>query len=389
MKKIWQVTQQKHIISTAKQDKVLFGSGVEKTIPYILGDDFVNNAKKDGVVESINSEEELAVLKYNDGSKEVIDLSTNLAKNSNGGFFTTNKKSMVVKEGEKFKVNDIIAKNDGYFLGDTKDTISYSTGKLCKIAIASADYTYEDSSIVTNKLTTDMSSKISMKKDIVLGPNTNIEYLVKKGDMIKTGESLVVFENSFEDQSINDLLDKIGTDFKESIKDLSKNILKSKYTGEIVAVNIYYNRDIEEFSPSIQNIIKEYNAKGNAKKKLINSINTEGFSDIELPSTEKQPPGKIKGTEVDGILIEIYIEYVDDLGVGDKITYYTALKTIISDIIKEGEEPFSTYRESEDIDAIVSPLSIVSRMTLDIYSALFLNKLLIEMKNQVKDIFYS
>lgn len=63
----------------------LFGNGVEKTLPYILSDDFVFKAKNDGVVEKIDKKNELVILKYNDGNKDIIDISENLAKNSNGG----------------------------------------------------------------------------------------------------------------------------------------------------------------------------------------------------------------------------------------------------------------------------------------------------------------
>jgi hypothetical protein len=81
-----QTTQQKHIIPTRKQSKPLFGSGVEKTIAHILSDDFVFRAKEDGVVESINEEDEFAVVRYKSGNKDIIDLSEVMSKNSNGGF---------------------------------------------------------------------------------------------------------------------------------------------------------------------------------------------------------------------------------------------------------------------------------------------------------------
>jgi len=89
-----QVTQQKHVIPVAKQNKLLFGSGVEKTIPYILGDDFVAKAKKDGMVESIDEKNHIAILKYNDGTKDIVDISRQLAKNGNGGLDTVHVKPL-------------------------------------------------------------------------------------------------------------------------------------------------------------------------------------------------------------------------------------------------------------------------------------------------------
>jgi RNA polymerase Rpb2, domain 6 len=293
---------------------------------------------------------------------------------------------MIGKQGSKFKSGDILAKNPSYFLGDKAEDVTYTTGKLCKIAITSADFTYEDSSIITDNLSKDLSTKISMKKEISLGVNANIDYMVKKGDLVKTGDPLIVFENSFEDSSLNQLLDKLGSDFNETISELSKNKMSSKYTGKIVDVVMYYNRDIEEFSPSVQKILKSYikDAKGRAKKM---KEHTDDVTSANLHPTQKQDGYKIKGVEVDGLLIEIYIEYDDELGVGDKVTYYTALKTIISDVIPQGEEPFSENDPDENIEAIMSPLSIISRMTIDIYGALYLNKTLIHLKREVEKIY--
>lgn len=381
-----QTTQQKHIIPTTKQSKPLFGSGVEKTVAYILSDDFVFRAKDDGVVESIDEEHEVVIIKYKNGKKDVIDLSETLAKNSNGGFYLANRKELIVKVGQKFKKEDILAKNPSYFLGNKPNDITYTTGKLCKVAIASADYTYEDSSIITESLSSDLSTKITMKKELALGINANIDFMVKKGDMVKTGDPLIIFENSFEDKSLNQLLDKLGTDFNETINELSKNKISSKYTGKIVDVIMYYNKDIEEFSPSVQKVLKEYIKESKKKADLVKSV-TDDASSVNIKPTQKQNGFKIKGTEVDGLLIEIYIEYEDELGVGDKITYYTALKTIVSDVIQKGEEPFSEYNPEEKIEAIMSPLSIVSRMTVDIYNALYLNKAIMHLKEGVRKIY--
>ena len=80
-----QVQQTKHIIPVEVQNKPLVRSGVEKTLPYIIGNDFIFVAKDDGVVEKIDNVNEFAVLSYKNGKKDVIDLSTVQAKNSNGG----------------------------------------------------------------------------------------------------------------------------------------------------------------------------------------------------------------------------------------------------------------------------------------------------------------
>lgn len=375
-----QSTQQKHIIPTKVQSRPLFGTGVDRTIPYIISDDFVFAAKKPGILEKIDKKNEIAILKYDDGTSDIIDLSEIVSKNSNGGFFLANSKQLLIKEGERFKVNDVIAKNPGYFTGDDPSDVVYTTGKLCKIALVSMDGTYEDSSMITKKMSKEMTAKITMKKEVNLGINSNIEFLIKKGDKVKTGDPLVIFDTSFEDSSINALLGGLG----DEIDELTKNELHSKYTGRIVDVNIYYNHDIEEYTPSVQKIINDYIKENKSKVNAVNKIvGEDSLRLVNVKSINKVNSTKIKGTDVDGILIEVYIEYEDDMSIGDKCTYATALKTTISDVFDEGEEPFSAFKPEENLDALFPSLSVITRMTTDLFFQMYLNKGLLGLKDAV------
>lgn len=385
-----QSTQQKHVIPTTKQTKPLIGSGVEKTLPYLLGTDFVFVAKDDGIVEKIDKKKDLAIIKYKNGKKDLVDLSNVISKNSNGGFFINNQKEFLFKEGDKFKKQDILAKNPDYFVGDNTDDISYTTGALCKVALASSDQTYEDSSYVTNKLCEDFTSKIVMKKSINLGKGANVDFIVKKGQKIKTGEDLIKFEAEFEDDSLNDVLDKLGTDFKETINDLSKNSVKSKYTGIIKDIVIYYNRELSEYSPSLKAIIENYINENKARYKLEQTIQKENDDTfINVKPVKMIKANKIKGEDVDGVLIDFFVEYKDKLGVGDKLAYGTAIKSVIDNVLPDGEEPFSEDQPDERIDAVFSPLSIVSRLTFDEFFLLYCNKVLVYLKKRVKEIYFS
>ena len=71
---------------------------------------------------------------------------------------------------------------------------------------------------------------------------------------------------------------------------------------------------------------------------------------------------------------------------GDKLTYSTALKGVVSRRTKIEESPISEYRPEEHVEAILTPVGIISRMTSDIYSMLFGNKVLVELGKQIKEI---
>ena len=122
---------------------------------------------------------------------------------------------------------------------------------------------------------------------------------------------------------------------------------------------------------------------------LTNSIIGIKTSSIKLPSTEMQTNKKIEGTEYDGVLINFYIEHLDRVGVGDKITYSTALKGVVSKVLSKEESPISEYRSDEVVEGILTPTGIISRMCLDIYSIAYINKVLIELGKQIKEIWES
>jgi len=86
-------SQTNHCMPTKDQDAPLIGNGAERTIPYLICDDFAFKSKKDGIIEKIDNENKLAILKYDDGTKEVINLDNIIYKNGGGGLtykFTLN-----------------------------------------------------------------------------------------------------------------------------------------------------------------------------------------------------------------------------------------------------------------------------------------------------------
>jgi hypothetical protein len=61
------------------------------------------------------------------------------------------------------------------------------------------------------------------------------------------------------------------------------------------------------------------------------------------------------------------------------------LKTVISDVFPKGEEPYGELHPDEPIEANLSPLSVISRMTNDFMLSLMGNKVFIELKKQIKE----
>lgn len=387
--------QSGHIIPVEKSSPVLISNGVEQTIQYSLSKDFIVTAEDDGEVVELDDKTGLMIVKYKNGKSQAIDIKPRVVKNSSSGFYISNKLDTNYKLGDKVKKNDILAYENKFFTQDGHNGNRFNIGSLQKIAIMSAYSTYEDSTFITHKMSKEMSSEIVMMKDVIIGKNANVDHMVNIGDQVHVGDILVSFETSYEDDQLNKFLASVGDELKEEIKSLGKVPIKSKYSGVIEDIKIYSSVDLKDLSPSLQKIVKAYYDKINKKKKLIEKYDkSDGI--IKAGMLFNEPTGKIlptadgklKGKEVfDGVLIEFYIKYHDSMGVGDKLTFYSALKSIVGEVIEEGYEPYSEFRPDEEISAFVGPSAVLQRMVPSIIFTMFGNKVLIELKRKLQEIY--
>ena len=70
-------------------------------------------------------------------------------------------------------------------------------------------------------------------------------------------------------------------------------------------------------------------------------------------------------------------------------TYFSALKSIVGDVIPEGLEPYSEYRPEEEISCFLGPGALLARMTPSAILTMFGNKVIIELERQLEDIYKS
>ena len=267
----------------------------------------------------------------------------------------------------------------------------FATGTLAKVAIMGQDATVEDACIITREFADKLSSDITMETTAEVDVNTNIVQMVKIGDVVEVGDSLLTFERVFDNQDsgIIDMLDRLDASVDDELSQYAFTSKKSKFAGEIVKIEMFYNKDIEEFTPNVQKIIKSYISRVRAKQGVISKVKSKHRLNIQTPRTTKFPTAKIVTKEVDGLLIRFYVKHEDTMKIGDKATFATALKGIVSEIHPYGMENTSTFRPNEHIDAIISPLSVVSRMTQDVFSLLYVQKILIELKLKIQEEIYN
>lgn len=360
---------------------MLVSNGADEALAYMTGNTFSFKAKRNGTVKELTNEH--IVIQYDDGKYDFVDLRPLTKKNSDGGFYTVVKLDANVHKGQKIKANQVIAYDKLSYskeVGDS-DNIAYNIGTMAKTAILVTDEGFEDSAIVDEGLCEMMSSDIVVKKEVTLNKLTNIYNMKKVGDEVQEGDTLIIFQNSYEDADANALLKTLSADVDE-INDLGRITLKSKVTGVIQDIKLYRTVEKSELSPSLKKLFNEYEANIKKTKSTMEKyhIDTKEFdADYKLSDN-----GKLKKVE-DGVLIEFYIKYHDKMSVGDKIVYYSALKGTIKSIFPEGKEPYTDRRPKEKIRAFLTASSINKRMVGSIIKVGAIQKVLVELDRAVKE----
>lgn len=373
----------KHDMRVVGADPLLITNGMDDALSYFTPDYFSFNAKQDGkIIENTNDH---IVVKYKDGTVDYIDLTNNVYKNSDGGFYTNIKLKPVDKLGTTVKAGQLIAYDPMSYTTDIgyDNNATYNQGTLAKIAIMTSDKGFEDSCVVNRYLSNALSSNVIMQVDIDLPKNTNVFNLVKVGQKIEEGEALLVMQNSFEDDDVNILLKNLVDD-EEEVTSLGRIPIKSHNTGVIEDIKIYRTVELDELSPSLKKVVSDYEKDKSRIRKTIEKYDPdkakEYVNDYKLSNT-----GKLKNLD-EGVKIEIYVSYKDDFSVGDKLIVLGAQKGVAKKVFGIGQEPKSEYRPEEPIDCVVSMRSFDARMITAPLQYCLANKFIVELDRQVKDI---
>lgn len=373
----------KHGMRTNAAAPLLITTGADEALPKMVSDKFAFKAKDNGtVVEYV--ENKYIVVSYKNGTSDYINLGEQIEKNSDGGMYILIKLIPKVKIGQKFKKDDILAYDKLSFstIGGENENLSYNVGALVKVAFPNSDCGFEDSTVSSQWMCDAMASEIVIKKEITLSPFTNVYDIVKPGQEIQEGEPLILFQNSFSEKDANLLLKNI-TD-EEMVSDLGRIRIKSHYTGWIQDVEIYRTREIETYSESLQKLIKEYDKRIGETKKIYKKYNIAGINRLD-PDYAMPETGELKNVG-DGVKINIYIKYLDKFSIGDKNVAQSAAKGVNKDIFPKGKEPKSEYRPDEPIHSVYAIGSFNARMITSVLNSAAINKGLIELDRQIKDI---
>ena len=372
----------KHMVRTEDSDPLLVTSGADEVMPYLTTDRFAYKAKEDGII--LEATDDYLLVEYTDKTKDFINLKETIEKNSDGGYYVPLKLDNAnnFKKNMKFKKNQILAYDKYSFsnkLGESNN-IAYNIGKLAKVAILNTDEGFEDAGIISDSMAKKLATRVDIKFDAVINKDCRIYSIAKVGDHVEASDDLIIWEDAFDDEDAEAVMASItGDDFT----DIGKKKLKSEVTGTITAIKIFRTVELDQLSPSLKKIVSAYEKPLNDQEKLLKD---NGLSTSIIPAHYKlNPTGKMKRAQ-EAILIEFYVEYLDTVGVGDKVVYNSANKAVEKGIFPKGLEPYTAFRPNEKIDCFIADTSVSKRIVTSTYVYGSLQKLMIELDRSVKDI---
>lgn len=373
----------KHSVRTEDSDPLLVTSGADEAMPYLTTDRFAFKAKEDGTVKILN--DRYMIIQYTNGKKDYINLKEEIEKNSDGGYFVPLKLTVAenIKVNTKFKKNQILAYDTYSFsnkLGESNN-IAYNVGKIAKVAILNTDEGFEDAGIISASMAKKLATRVNNQFTAVINKDSRLFSIVKVGDHVEASDDLIIWEDAFDDEDTKEVMNSLNSTIEFS--DLGKRKLKSEVTGTVTAIKIFRTVETDDLSPSLKKLVNMYEKPLKEEAKILED---NGLSSSKVAAHYKlNPTGKLKRAQ-DAILVEIYVEFLDTVGVGDKIVYNSANKAVEKAIFPEGLEPYTAFRPNEKIDAFVADSSISKRLVASSYTYGSLQKLMIELDRSVKDI---
>lgn len=392
------VKQSRVMIPVQKSEPGMITNGMDKTLPYLLSDEFCIIAEDDGEIVDIKGN--LIAVRYNNGKYRTFDTKPQVKKNSDSGFWIETQVVCDKKKGDKVKKNEVIGYDRTAFRKNTDDLSATMTrGPITKVALIPRWDCYEDSTPITAQLSEDMSTVMIMEETAMIKPNMPIHHIVKVGDIVNAGDPLITFDQYSQDDEVQAFMNIMRAKLREegeSIIENSATTVKAHYSGEVTDIKIFSAASIEDMCPETQKVVEEYYDQINQRIKFLRKYKNEGDTDYymsgyrvsEFPEPIKVKEGTfVKGERIgdDGIVFCFYIKFKDYIKKGDKLTAEFALKGINSQVIEKGLEPYSEYRPDEEIGLILAPHSPMARKTTGIFKTMFVNKLLIEKKRQLID----
>lgn len=336
-----------HQIATVQKDVSSYRTGSERALIGRMGKEFAQVAKGDGVVKEVTDTN--LIVEYKDGTTDTFRIGSSVV-NAEGTRYPHELKTML-KPKDKVKAGDLLYYNDGFFVPSAieKNKVDYSLGLNAFVAFREANYTIEDSAAISENLSKRMGTQVIKMRTKVMEFDQEISQIVKVGDKVDLDTPLALIEDGFTSEMDKDEL-------AQALKRYSSNIVRAGDVGVVSHIEVFYNGEIDDMSPSLKALTTK---SENARRKLAKEKGEKFFPN----KVERNV--RIDGNQVEAqqAILVFHVTATLGMGVVDKLVFASQLKSTVGKVLF-GE---NKTLEGEEIDSIFGALSGLNRMVLSVY----------------------
>lgn len=336
-----------------------YSTGYEQVIAHRSGKKFAYVATGKGEVVSIKNS--VLKVKYEDGSTDAVEVGRVFTKGE--GHTYPNDLICTVKAGDTVVKGDVLVYNNWFFEPSpfAPRQVNYKHGVPVRVALYESVNTLEDASRITLKTSAAMRAYETEVRDIVIDFKTTLHTLVEVGEEIHPDDTLCTMEDP--SSTAADLFSETGVGSLQLLVDKAP---RAKLHGVVDKIEVLYNGELEDMSPSLRKVVEDYDRKLRNKNRDLGEDVFEGRAD-ESMRVNNNP------LQIDQLVIRIYISHGRDAFAGDKGVYGNQMKSVFS-------APISGVFETEsgvELDAEFSDKSIEDRIVRSPRKAGMMNALLI------------
>lgn len=319
-------------------------TGYEQVIANRTDDLFAATAKGKGKVSVITSR--AITITYDDGSSQSVQLGRRFG--TVAAMTIPHELKTALNVGDEVKEGDVIAYNSLYFELDPLDPKSaiFKFGCLLNVALMESPDTLEDSCAISERAAELMGTETTEVRNIVVSFKDTIHGLVQPGSTVEIEDILCTIEDPVTAQS--QLFDETSID---TLRLIAANNPKAKVKGVVEKVEVFYNGDIDDLSPTLQELAQESDRNRKRLARDLKVTYTTGRVDgaMNIEGNPLQP---------DNAVIRIHITSNRHFAVGDKAVFGNQLKTICGRVMVGENRTMS----GDPVDAIFGYLSVSDRI---------------------------
>lgn len=321
-------------------------TGYEQVIAHRTDDLYAYTAKGPGKITKLTPK--AIAVTYEDGSTKTVELGRRFGIAA--GAVMPHDVVTSLKLGDHVEAGDCIAYNTNYFELDKLDRKKaiWKAGVLLKTAIMESADTLEDSSAISERASGLMETKLTEIRSITVSFDQSVRNLLPEGTAVDAESILCTIEDAVSAQ--NNLLD---SDSLDTLRLIASNTPRAKAKGVIEKIEVFYHGDIDDLSPSLQELAQMSDKNRKREARDLGKNYTTGRVDAAL---------RVDGNPLppDHLVIRVYITKTVAAGVGDKGVFANQMKTIFGRVLAGVNETES----GQPIDAIFGYQSISDRIVL-------------------------